>query len=154
MAAVSTDRRAVLIVLDGVGCGELPDAADYGDEGSNTLVNLSRHFDKGLTLPHLGDLGLGNIAPIRGVAPRSSDDGGSRAGPAKGAYGKCAEKSAGKDSTSGHWELAGVVTTTPFPTYPGGFPDQVIESFTSPLGVDPGALFGLTSEQVAERGVK
>ncbi|MBI3737241.1 phosphopentomutase [Candidatus Sumerlaeota bacterium] len=117
-------RRAIIIVLDGVGCGELPDAASFGDEGSNTLGNLSRWFEDGLRLPNLGALGLGNIIPIRGVSPAA----------ARGGYGKCGEKSAGKDSTSGHWEIAGVVTPTPFPTYPRGFPPEIIAEFSRRIG--------------------
>lgn len=105
--------------------GELPDAGDYGDRGSNTLGNLSRAVPGGLRLPNLQALGLGNITPMAGVAPEASP----------GAWwGKMAELSAGKDSTSGHWELAGLVTEKPFPTYPQGFPPEILEPFQKAIG--------------------
>jgi phosphopentomutase len=117
-------KRAVVIVLDGVGIGELPDAADYSDEGSNTLCNLATAVG-GLNLPNLGALGLGNITSIEGVPAVSRPI---------AAYGKMAERSAGKDSTSGHWELMGIITEEPFPTYPEGFPDEVIRPFEEAIG--------------------
>lgn len=120
-------RRAVVIVLDGVGCGALPDAAAYGDADADTLGNLSRFFPDGLRLPHLGELGLGNITEIRGVPPVE-------AAACRAAYGRCTEVSPGKDSTTGHWEIAGVILKQPFPTYPGGFPDEVIDAFTRATG--------------------
>ena len=89
-------RRVILIVLDSVGCGDAPDAADYGDEGSNTLANTAQAVG-GLKLPHLGQLGLGNTTSIEGVPPVDAPS---------GAYGRLTETSAGKDTTSGHWELA------------------------------------------------
>lgn len=110
-------ERVVLIVLDGVGIGELPDAALYGDQGSNTLVNLAR-VQRGLFLPRLTRLGLGNITDIQGVAFQESP---------LGCYGKMREQSKGKDTTSGHWELAGLVLKKPFPTYPQGFPPEILE---------------------------
>ncbi|MGE5508026.1 MAG: phosphopentomutase [Chitinophagales bacterium] len=118
--------RVVLIVLDSVGAGALPDAAAYGDEGSNTLGNLARAVG-GLSLPNLGRLGLGNILPLEGVPPAAA--------PA-GAYGRMAERAPGKDTTTGHWELAGVVLSRPFPTYPQGFPPEVIEAFRRATGYD------------------
>lgn len=108
--------RAVIVVLDGVGVGELPDAEAYGDAGSNTLSNLARAVG-GLHLPNLQKLGLGNVVPIEGVSPVRE--------PAA-AFGRMAERSAGKDSTTGHWELAGVVTAEPFPLFPRGFPPGLI----------------------------
>ncbi|HEV7836807.1 MAG TPA: phosphopentomutase, partial [Gemmatimonadaceae bacterium] len=114
-------KRAVILILDGVGIGEAPDAAEYGDGGSDTLGNLSR-ASRGLQLPHLERLGLGNIRPLDGVRPR--DD-------AAGAWGTMRPASAGKDSTSGHWEIAGVHLARPFPTFPNGFPQEVIERFAS-----------------------
>ncbi|MGI6081499.1 MAG: phosphopentomutase [Limnochordia bacterium] len=117
--------RVIIIVLDSVGVGELPDSALYGDEGSNTLGNIARHVD--LRLPHLERLGLGNIIPIRGVGPVENPIGG---------YGKMAPVSPGKDTTTGHWEIAGVVLDRPFPTYPDGFPDTVIEAFTAATGCE------------------
>jgi len=117
-------RKALIIVLDGVGIGALPDANQYGDEGSNTLANLAEAVG-GLALPNLERLGLGNIAPIEGVA--------AQARPA-GNYGKMAEASPGKDSTSGHWEMMGLVLEKPFPTYPHGFPPEVIGRFERAIG--------------------
>ncbi|MGI8904955.1 MAG: phosphopentomutase [Candidatus Sumerlaeaceae bacterium] len=119
-------KRAIIIVLDGVGIGELPDAAEFGDVGSNTLGNLSHAFADGLHLPNMGKLGLGNIATIRGVPADPM---------AVGAWGKCAEASRGKDTTTGHWEIAGIISSTPFPTYPHGFPDAVIRAVEERIGV-------------------
>ena len=99
--------RAVVIVLDGVGCGALPDAHAYGDEGSNSLGNTARAVG-GLSLPNLGALGLGNVTDILGVPPTDQPE---------GLWGRLSERSAGKDTTSGHWELMGLVVETPFPTY-------------------------------------
>ncbi|HDQ99322.1 MAG TPA: phosphopentomutase [candidate division WOR-3 bacterium] len=117
-------HRAVVLVLDGVGCGELPDAASYGDAGSNTLGNLARAVG-GLRLPNLGRLGLGHITDILGVPPASRPAGG---------HGRMAEASAGKDSTTGHWELAGLVTDRPFDRFPGGFPAEFIRRFEAAIG--------------------
>jgi len=117
-------KRAFCIVLDGVGIGSLPDAAAYGDDGSDTLGHIARHVN-GLKLPTLESLGLGNIRALRGVAPQES---------ALGCYGKMAELSAGKDSTTGHWEIAGIRLDKPFPTYPNGFPREVIASFEEQTG--------------------
>lgn len=111
--------KAVFIVLDGVGVGALPDAGAYGDRGANTLAGTARAVN-GLDLPNLARLGLGNIIPVQGLPPT---------GHAEACYGKMAERSAGKDSTTGHWELAGLVTDRPFPLYPDGFPREVVEKF-------------------------
>ncbi len=120
--AVPPFQRVFWVVLDGVGAGELPDASDYQDCGSNTLGNLSQAFKKktgkSLHLPHLEALGLGNITPMEGVRPCNPGEG-------EGAYGKAAEQSRGKDTTSGHWEMAGLVVKTPFTTYPT-FPEPII----------------------------
>lgn len=116
--------RAIVIILDGVGCGELPDAARYGDVGSDTLGNTARAVG-GLALPALQALGLGNVHPIPGVPPAAR--------PAA-AWGKMREVSAGKDSTTGHWELMGVVVREPFPTYPDGFPPEVVAAFEAAAG--------------------
>ena len=118
--------RAVLIILDGVGIGGAPDAAAYGDAGSDTLGNLARAVG-GLHLPVLASLGLGNCHDISGVVPVAQP----RAG-----FGVLREISAGKDSTTGHWELMGVVTETPFPTYPQGFPPEVLTAFRETTGYD------------------
>ncbi len=117
-------KRAAIVVLDGVGIGAAPDAADYGDVGSDTLGNISRALG-GLNLPNLQRLGLGNIAPLEGVAPTST---------AGGAWGLMIPKSAGKDSTTGHWEIAGVHLAKPFPTYPNGFPPALVEDFVRRSG--------------------
>lgn len=120
-------RRAIVVVLDSVGAGAMPDAARYGDEGANTLGNLSRAFAEGLHLPNMGKLGLGNILDIRGV-PRDWA--------AAGGWGKCAELSQAKDTTLGHWEIAGVVSTVPFPVYPDGFPREVLDRFEKEIGTE------------------
>lgn len=109
--------RAFVVVLDAVGAGELPDAADYGDAGTNTLSHLSEALEGGLHLPTLQRLGLGNIVPIVGVPPAEQ--------PA--IHGRLHAMGPGKDSTSGHWELMGVVAEQAPPTYPDGFPPEVVE---------------------------
>jgi phosphopentomutase len=117
-------RRAIVIVLDGVGAGAAPDAASYGDAGSNTLGNLARAVG-GLVVPNLERLGLGRVAPLEGVARDVTPS---------GAWGRMRPASAGKDSTTGHWEMCGVQVTRPFPTYPNGFPAEVIEAFAQRVG--------------------
>ncbi len=111
-------------MLDSVGIGDAPDAADYGDEGSNTLGNLSRAVS-GLRLPHLQRLGIGNLTTIAGVPPVAD---------AAGAYGRLTEQAAGKDTMVGHWEMMGQIRRTPFPTYPEGFPDEIIDRFEARTG--------------------
>ncbi|MEE9584266.1 MAG: phosphopentomutase [Candidatus Brocadiales bacterium] len=121
---MSKTRRVVIIILDSLGVGELPDASKFGDEGSNTLGNMARAAG-GLRLPGLEAMGLGKIIPVEGL----SDD------ITPGAfYGKMAEDSGAKDTTTGHWEITGLVTTKPFPTYPNGFPEEIIEKFTRAIG--------------------
>ena len=117
-------RRAVILVLDGVGAGEAPDAAAYGDAGSDTLGNLARAVG-GLRLPHLEQAGLGRAVPLAGVAPVERPD---------GAWGVMRPRSAGKDSTTGHWEIAGVWLDRPFPTYPRGFPEELVLEFARRTG--------------------
>ena len=116
--------KVILIVLDSVGVGALPDAADYGDEGANTLKNISQVLS-GLHLPNLGSMGLGNLTEIKGVKPEKDT---------LGAYGIMAEKSKGKDTTTGHWEMMGILTTDPFPTFPEGFPQELIQEFEKRIG--------------------
>ncbi|MEO8679949.1 MAG: phosphopentomutase [Vicinamibacterales bacterium] len=116
-------RRAIVIVLDSAGIGELPDAGLYGDTGSNTVGNIAASV--GLTMPHLAAMGLSHLVPLRGAAAAT---------PATGAYGRLAEQSAGKDSVTGHWELMGVVLDHPFPTFPSGFPKALIEKFEARIG--------------------
>ncbi|HEB83850.1 MAG TPA: phosphopentomutase, partial [Bacteroidetes bacterium] len=110
-------KRAFLVILDGVGVGGAPDASSYGDEGSDTLGNLSREVG-GLELPNFRRLGLGNLARIEGMAPVARPI---------ASFGRMEERSAGKDSVAGHWEICGLVTRTPFPTYPHGFPPEVVQ---------------------------
>lgn len=117
-------ERIFLVVLDGVGAGELPDAAQYGDEGSNTLANTSAAVG-GLRVPNLARLGLGNLLPIPHVPPAAE--------PAA-FYGRLREASPGKDSVTGHWEMMGIVLERPFPTYPHGFPPDVIARFEQAIG--------------------
>jgi phosphopentomutase len=117
-------RRAIILVLDGVGVGAAPDADRYGDAGSDTLGNVSRAVG-GLSLPNLECAGLGNVTAVAGVAPRD---------PAEGAWGRMRPASAGKDSTTGHWEIAGLHLERPFPTYPHGFPAEVIDAFSAATG--------------------
>src|SRR5881396_2359783 len=111
--------RACVIVLDAVGAGELPDAAEFGDEASDTLGNVARAVG-GLDLPSLEALGLGNVEPLEGCPPQPG---------APAVAGRLTERSKGKDTTTGHWELMGVVTPQPMPTYPHGFPHDVIDPF-------------------------
>ena len=117
-----TISRVFLIVLDSVGIGELPDAARYGDEGSSTLGNLAREIP--LRLPTLRSLGLDQLVSL----------GGANTIPPAGAYGRLAERSPGKDSVTGHWELMGIVLEQPFPTFPSGFPPEVIAEFERRIG--------------------
>lgn len=119
-------RRFFLIVLDGCGVGEMPDAATYGagDIGANTLAHTAQAAG-GLHLPYLERLGWGNITPMLGVTPQPN---------APSAWGRLAEKSKGKDSVVGHWEMMGLVTTDPLPTYPHGFPREIVQAFEAIVG--------------------
>ena len=117
-------NRVALIILDSVGCGDAPDAAAFGDEGSNTLGNISRAVG-GLNMPNMQKLGLGNLTQIQGVSPAQNT---------LGAYGRLTEVSVGKDTTTGHWELGGVPLTQAFPTYPDGFPADIMEAFEAKIG--------------------
>lgn len=117
-------KRAIIIVMDGVGIGELPDANNYGDAGSNTLMNIKKSVPN-LQLKNLCRLGLGNI---------DGENLYNKVENPIGSYGKCAEKSRGKDTTTGHWEIAGVIVEKAFPTYPNGFPQEIIEKFEEAIG--------------------
>jgi phosphopentomutase len=121
---MGTPNRVLLIVLDSVGCGAAADAATYGDEGTDTLGNISRHVG-GLTLPYLQKYGIGNLTQILGVPPVAR--------PA-GAYGKMQEASAGKDTTTGHWEMAGLRIDDAFTTFPDGFPEEILAPFRERTG--------------------
>lgn len=118
------NRRAALIVLDGMGIGPAPDTAAYGDLGSDTLGNVAR-VAGGLSLPNLAELGLGRIAELPGVQPVAVPT---------AAWGVALPAAAGKDSTAGHWELCGHVLEQPFPTYPQGFPDDLLAEFAARTG--------------------
>lgn len=117
-------NRVVLIVLDSVGVGELPDADIFGDTGSDTLGNISKEIG-GLKLPNLQNLGLGNIDGIKGIESVQNP---------LGCFGKSLEKSSGKDTTTGHWEISGLILDKPFPVYPDGFPDEIMNEFESKIG--------------------
>lgn len=116
----------IVIVLDGVGIGELPDACNYKDEGSNTLANISDAVD-GLELPNLEKMGIGNIETLKGISFQEEP---------LASFGKLNEVSIGKDSTSGHWELGGLPVNFEFPLYPNGFPDEIIKKFIDKTGVE------------------
>lgn len=117
-------KRAVLIVLDSVGAGELPDAFLYGDEGSNTIKNIYNNV-KGFELPNLEKLGLLNIDGFEDLKKTENFT---------GSVAKCGEKSKGKDTTTGHWEISGIILSAPFPTYPNGFPKELMEEFEKKVG--------------------
>ncbi|HUA69650.1 MAG TPA: phosphopentomutase [Solirubrobacteraceae bacterium] len=117
-------RRATVVVMDACGVGALPDASDYGDAGSNTLVHLAEQVG-GLRLPAMGRLGLGSIVPIPGVSPASDPR----------VYGRLRPLGPGKESTTGHWELMGVVPAQPLPTYPDGFPVEVVGALEQATGL-------------------
>src|SRR5579872_2510276 len=112
-------KRAIVVVLDGVGAGENPDAAAYGDAGASSLEHCAQAVG-GLSLPNLRSIGIGNITPISGTPPVEH---------VLGAYGRMSEMGAGKDSTTGHWEMTGVVLQKPLPTYPHGFPPDIIAAY-------------------------
>jgi len=127
----SAFNRITLIVLDGAGIGAMPDAPEWGDAGSDTFGHICE--SRQLNLPNLQGLGLGNIRPLAGVSAIDNPRGG---------YGKCALKSNGKDTTTGHWEMAGIILERAFPTYPNGFPQSVINEFIAKTRV-PGILGNL-----------
>jgi phosphopentomutase len=116
--------RVLLLVCDSFGVGATPDAASYGDEGSDTIGNTARAVG-GIRAPNLAGLGLGHLTDALGIEPRAE---------AGTAHGKMRERSAGKDTTTGHWEVAGIILDHPFPTYPEGFPPEVIEPFERAVG--------------------
>jgi phosphopentomutase len=120
--------RIVLVVLDSLGMGEMPDAAAWGDAGSDTLGHICA--SRVVRLPNLQALGLGNVRPLAHVAPAENP---------RGSYGRCALQSNGKDTTTGHWEMAGIILDEAFPTYPEGFPADVLARFVAETGV-PGVL--------------
>ena len=117
-------RRAIIVVLDGLGAGNAPDAVEFGDEGADTLGNTARAVG-GLDAPNLGALGLGNIGEIEGVPPTESPH---------ASYGLMVERSAAKATLAGHWEIMGLVLEDPLPTYPNGFPEEVVMRFEDETG--------------------
>lgn len=121
-------NRIILIVLDGAGIGAMPDAPDWGDAGSDTFGHICE--SRSVHLPNLQSLGLGNIRPLAGVPAQPNP---------RGDYGKCALRSNGKDTTTGHWEMAGIILEHAFPTYPNGFPQELIDQFIQRAHV-PGIL--------------
>ena len=116
-------NRVFIIVLDSFGIGEMPDAADFGDVGSNTLKSISK--SKNFSVPNLLGIGLGNIDGVDFLSKVTNPS---------GAYARLSERSKGKDTTTGHWEIAGIVSDTPMPTYPNGFPEEVISEFCRAIG--------------------
>ena len=123
MSANGGFRRVTWIVLDSVGIGEMPDAPAYGDAGSDTLGNIARH--RALHLPNLAKLGLGNIKPLEHIEPAQHPE---------ASYGRCTLASPGKDTTTGHWEMAGIHLEKPFPVYPRGFPPRILDEFERQIG--------------------
>jgi phosphopentomutase len=121
-------NRITLIVLDGAGIGEMPDAEAWGDKGSDTFGHILE--SRPVHLPNLQRYGLGNIRPLKGVPALAKP---------RGSYGRCALRSNGKDTTTGHWEMAGIILEQAFPTYPNGFPHSIIDQFIRETGV-PGIL--------------
>src|SRR5918998_4369229 len=121
-------ERITLVVLDSLGMGEMPDAAEWGDAGADTLGHICESRE--VRLPNLRAWGLGNVRSLSGVAP---------AGSPRASFGRCALRSNGKDTTTGHWEMAGIVLEKAFPTFPQGFPPRVIDKFVAEAGV-PGVL--------------
>lgn len=117
-------KRAIILVMDSAGVGELPDAADYGDQGADTIGNVATAAG-GLLLPSLRRLGLGNLHRVQGVDPLERPE---------GSYGRMLEASAGKDTITGHWEMTGIVTQVPFITFPKGFPPEIIKPFEEAIG--------------------
>ena len=144
----NTFNRISLIVLDGAGIGAMPDAPEWGDAGSDTFGHILESRE--VRLPNMQSLGLGNIRPLQGVSPASDP---------RGSYGRCALRSNGKDTTTGHWEMAGIILDQAFPTYPNGFPAPIIDRFISKTGV-PGILGNLPAsgteiiKQLGEEHVK
>jgi len=133
--------RVILIIADACGIGELPDAADYGDTGAATVPNVAAAVG-GLSMPACQALGLGNIVEIEGVPPA----------PAPAAcFGKMAERSPGKDSTTGHWEIGGVILDAPFPVFPDGFPPDLVARFEAAVGVKAIGNVAASGTEIVER---
>src|SRR5256714_15155926 len=128
MPASSLFHRVLLIVLDGAGMGAMPDAPEWGDAGADTFGHILESHP--VRLPNLQQYGLGNIRPLESMPPLDQ---------LRGSYGRCALRSNGKDTTTGHWEMAGIILERAFPTYPNGFPEEIINRFVAEARV-PGVL--------------
>jgi phosphopentomutase len=139
--ASARPRAVTIVVLDSVGIGGAPDAEAFGDAGSATLPHVAEAVG-GLNLPNLAALGLGNIVEVKGVPPADEP---------RGAYGAMVERSPGKDTTTGHWEIAGIILDKPFPTYPDGFPDEVIAEFEKRTGTEVLGNFAASGTEIIER---
>jgi phosphopentomutase len=133
-------ERFALVVLDSVGIGAQPDAADWGDAGRDTLGHIAEL--RGLEIPNLARLGLANIRPLAGVEPSASPE---------GAFGKATLLSPGKDTTAGHWEMAGIILDRPFPTYPHGFPRPLMERFENAVGRKTLGNFPASGTEIIKR---
>ncbi|MDW7672681.1 MAG: phosphopentomutase, partial [Bacillota bacterium] len=133
-------KRVILLILDSVGIGALPDADQFGDTGADTLGNIIKATG-GIDLPHLQAMGLGNIEGVDGLA--------AVANPA-GAFGRCAEISRGKDTTTGHWEIAGLHIQEPFRTFPDGFPKEVMDRFEQEIGRGSLGNYAASGTQIIE----
>ncbi len=133
-------RRVILVVLDSLGIGELPDAAAYGDAGSDTLGNLARA--RPLRIPNLVSLGLANIRPLTHLTPAAAP---------LGCFGRCALVSPGKDTTTGHWEMAGIHLRRPFPLYPHGFPPEIMAEFERRIGRSTIGNVAASGTEIIER---
>lgn len=141
---MSSLKRTVVLVADGLGVGAAPDAKEYGDEGSNTLGNLAQSVG-GIRLPNLQKLGIGNLGPFEGIPATATPE---------AVVSRLAEKSQGKDTTTGHWEIAGCVTETPFALFPQGFPNELVDAFVKQAEL-PGVLGNVAASGTAilgERG--
>ena len=134
-------NRIILIILDSLGVGELPDADKFGDVGSNTLANVAK-VTGGIFIPHLQALGLCNIIPVEGVRPVAEP---------VASFGKMAEKSVGKDTTTGHWEIAGIVVKEPFSLFPNGFPPEIIDEFKKHTGTDILGNYPASGTEIIEK---
>ena len=137
-----SNKRVTLIVLDSMGVGELPDAANYGDSGANTFGHIADRVGAEFKIPNLAKLGLGNIDGVAGGRFKIDSP--------IGSFGKSKELSAGKDTITGHWEIAGIETKTPFKTYPDGFPKEFIAEFEKEIGVEVLGNYPASGTQIIE----
>lgn len=134
-------KRVIWLIIDSVGIGELPDAKEYGDEGSNTLESIYKAY-RGFSLKNMEKFGLGNIQGVN-IIPKEIKP--------IGSYGKSIEKSPGKDTTTGHWEMAGIILDKPFPLFPNGFPDEFIQRFEKAIGREVIGNYPISGTVIIER---